>query len=113
MAFLDVICVIIIAPVCILGGLYEMFLLFALFHLLTRQCAFDEFKASFKEMRLSKEFINSTKKFFWFTYTPLFALTILFRSNIPLAEKYEGIVFAGIIGYILVVLFSGYATKNK
>lgn len=110
MGFIDIISVLIVSPVLVYGSYILLFMLYGGIYLVFRQTTWEEYKKELKGFRLNEEWLSSTKKFFWFTYTPLFVLVVIFRLVIPLnEEKYSGYVMLSIIGYLLVLLFSGYA----
>lgn len=111
MGFVDVVSVLIMSPVLIAGGIMFFFLSGGILHLIFGKVSIEEI---LKSCRFSEDFLDSTRKFFWCTYTPLLAVTIMFRIVVPFEdEKYYGYVVTSIIGYILVALFSGYIPKRK
>lgn len=111
MWFVDVVSVLIMSPVLIAGGIMSFILFSGILHLIFGKISMEEI---LKTCRFSEAFLNSTRKFFWCTYTPLLAVTIMFRIVVPFEdEKYYGYVIGSIIGYILVAIFSGYIPKRK
>ena len=114
MKIIDFVSIAIMTPVMLYGSITLFFLSGWLFYFIFRRATIKDLKDTIKSLRLSDSFIAETKKLFWFTYTPLFAIVIVFRLAIPLnVEKYEGYLFAAITGYLLTLLFSGYISTKK
>ena len=113
MKIVDFVSCVIIAP-AVLYGTVTVFLLCGCFiYFIFRKATIEDLKDTIKGLRLGDSFIAETKKLFWFTYTPLFIIVIIFRFSLPLyAGKNNGFVFA-IVCYLLMLLFSGYVSLKK
>ena len=113
MGFIDLISLAIMVPAAFYGVISLYFLTSGFFYFILGRMRKKDFKDLINDIRLGNNFIKSTKKLFWFTYTPLFAVVIMFRIALPLdGEQYGGYLIFSIIGYILLLLFSGYTRKD-
>ncbi len=111
MGFVNVVSALIMSPVLIAGGIMFFFLSGGILCLIFGKVTMKEILES---CRFSDNFLNETRKYFWCGYSPLLAVTIMFRIVLPFEdEKYYGYVAASIISYILVALLSGYIPKKK
>lgn len=114
MEFIDLISLAIMFPVMAYCLVALYFLTSGVVYLLFGKITLEEYKKITKEFRLGEPFIESSKKIFWFTYTPLYALIIVFRLIMPFdTEGKNFCMILSIIGYLFVLLFSGYTKKNK
>lgn len=113
MAFIDFISIAIMTP-AMFGLIFLYFLFSGLLYLLFRKLTAKEYKKMLKDIRFSDDFINKSRNIFWFTYTPLFAVVVIFRIVIPIdSEKYYGCMTLSIVGYLLILLFSGYVFPKE
>ena len=115
MKVIDFISIIIMFPAMSYGSFALYFLTTGAVYVLFRRMSFREYKETMrKELRLGESFLNSSRKFFGFTYSPLFLIVIMFRLVLPLEEeKYSGYIFYSIVGYLLLLLFSGYVFPKE
>ena len=115
MKVVDFISILIMTPAIIYGSVAFYFLSTGALYFLFRRINWQDYKKmARKDLRLGESFIDGTKRFFWLTYSPLFVVVIMFRLVMPLdGEKYDGYVFISIIGYIFILLFSGYVFPRE
>lgn len=106
--FLVCITMIVMLPSAYYGSISIYLFFFWLFHI--RKYTF---KRLVEELRLSDDFLETTRKPFWLIYTPLLIIVLILSFYFQPESQDSIILWTSILGYISLLLFSGYIPKNN